>query len=100
MTNIERPDSERPDIGRAPDCARCGNEIDNSKHSGTWLTADYWDCECEKDYIHPKTQDSCARCGMAEIKDCMPDSHVAEVAKYIARSLCADCQRAETEKRN
>ena len=76
----------------APDCSKCETEIPNTDSGGTWLTEAYWDCECEKDYIHPKTEKSCGDCGMDELEDGMPDSHVHEVAKYVDRPLCPDCQ--------
>lgn len=40
----------------------------------------YWDCECEEEYIHPKTEKECPICG-AE-KDEQPDSRVEELKKY------------------
>lgn len=40
-------------------------------------TEKYWDCECEKDYIHPKTQDKCTICGA--LAEEQPDSRVNEV---------------------
>lgn len=43
-------------------------------------TTAYWDCECEIDYIHPKTEESCARCGA--VADEQPDSLISEVATY------------------
>ncbi len=44
----------------------------------------YWDCECEKNYIHrkdsrPQEQQFCERCGMSA-SDC-PDSRVTEVRR-------------------
>ena len=43
------------------------------------LTDKYWDCECEKDYIHLRLQESCPIC-KAESED-QPDSRVPEVIK-------------------
>jgi len=43
------------------------------------LTDEYWDCECEKDYIHLRLQESCPVC-KAESED-QPDSRVQEVIK-------------------
>ena len=40
-------------------------------------TPEYWDCECDKNFIHPKSQKSCSKCG-AEA-DSQPDSHASEV---------------------
>ena len=40
-------------------------------------TEDYWDCECENDYIHPKGVVWCNKC-KAFAED-QPDSRVSEV---------------------
>jgi len=42
---------------------------------------DYWDCECEKNYIHPKTHAMCPYCG-AWAKD-QPDSISEEVERML-----------------
>ncbi|MGA2660394.1 MAG: hypothetical protein ABSH34_23085 [Verrucomicrobiota bacterium] len=48
----------------------------------------YWDCECEKDYIHSKLVGNyCPRCGMSENE--MPDSHESELHQYKAENDCA-----------
>ena len=44
------------------------------------LTGEYWDCECEKDFIHLRSQESCPIC-KAEQED-QPDSRATEVLKY------------------
>ncbi len=41
---------------------------------------DYWDCECEHNYIHPKTQDRCFVCGA--FAEEQPDSRVNEIIEY------------------
>ena len=40
---------------------------------------EFWDCECEEDYIHPKERDGgqCRRCGAYEADQ--PDSLIKEV---------------------
>lgn len=43
------------------------------------LTDKYWDCECEKNYIHLRSQEFCPLC-KAESED-QPDSRVPEVIK-------------------
>jgi len=43
------------------------------------MTEKYWDCECEENYIHPKTQPKCNICGA--VADEQPDSRVDEVLK-------------------
>ena len=44
------------------------------------LNPNYWDCECEVDYIHPKEKTTCTRCGA--IADDQPDSREIEVKYY------------------
>lgn len=47
-----------------------------------WLkktTIEYWDCECEHNYIHPKTE---AKCGICKAEqEHQPDSIIGEVLK-------------------
>jgi len=40
-------------------------------------TEKYWDCECEDNYIHPKSQKACFKCNT--IAAGQPDSRVEEV---------------------
>ena len=40
-------------------------------------TPEYWDCECEEEYIHPAGQPCCTKCGAVR-EDC-PDSRLAEI---------------------
>lgn len=47
--------------------------------SGT--TPLYWDCECEENYIHPKTETSCPIC--RTVASDQPDSLVDEVVDYL-----------------
>ena len=44
-------------------------------------TSQYWDCECEHNYIHPNTEDKCDRCGA--VREEQPDSRKVEVADYL-----------------
>jgi len=44
----------------------------------------YWDCECEHNYIHPKSKDYCAICGA--VQDDQPDSHEDEVVEYLIQN--------------
>jgi hypothetical protein len=41
----------------------------------------YWDCECEKNYIHPKTHAMCPYCGAWA--DDQPDSIAEEVGEML-----------------
>ena len=45
-----------------------------------YTTILFWDCECERDYIHPCTEQVCPVC-KAEHKD-SPDARVDELFKY------------------
>lgn len=42
-------------------------------------TSEYWDCECNTNYIHPRAISACPVCGC--VKDDQPDSIVSEVIK-------------------
>lgn len=44
---------------------------------GLTTTPLFWDCDCERDYIHPAAQNECPVCGA--IREEQPDSHVNEV---------------------
>jgi hypothetical protein len=55
--------------------------------SGHHLTCEYWDCECAKEYIHPKSEDSCPECGA--LREDQPDSHVSDVMEMICKSADA-----------
>ena len=44
-------------------------------------TSQYWDCECEDNYIHPNTEDKCDRCGA--VREEQPNSRKIEVAAYL-----------------
>lgn len=42
----------------------------------------YWDCNCDAAYIHPKTVEKCVTCGAQ--RDEQPDSHENEITKHLA----------------
>jgi hypothetical protein len=44
-------------------------------------TPDFWDCECEHDYIHPKSIIACGKCETTQ--ENQPDSHYTEVMAAI-----------------
>lgn len=47
-----------------------------------WLartTPEYWDCECEQGYIHPKSESKCAAC--EALQEHQPDSIIREILK-------------------
>lgn len=44
-------------------------------------TEKYWDCDCENNYIHPKSKERCSICGAD--RENSPDSMACEVDSYI-----------------
>lgn len=40
-------------------------------------TEEYWDCECVDNFIHPKSEPVCVRCG--RVAEEQPDSITSEV---------------------
>ena len=45
------------------------------------LTPDYWDCECEHDFIHSAAVPQCGLCGVTCEEG--PDSHLTEVLSLV-----------------
>ncbi len=45
-------------------------------------TPDYWDCECDDDYIQYRSEKRCYKCGCQRFRDGRPDSTIAEVIKF------------------
>ena len=52
-------------------------EIECVKHFET--DDNYWDCACDTDYVHPKSQESCHWCKVT-LDDDPPDSRKNEIA--------------------
>jgi rubrerythrin len=48
-------------------------------------TPDFWDCECEEDFIHPSSDEACPVCGAH--RDEQPDSRVNEVSAMLGDGL-------------
>ena len=46
-----------------------------------FTTEYFWDCECEKHYIHPKTEEKCNVCNFYHHE--MPDSRTKEVIMML-----------------
>lgn len=46
-------------------------------HNDGETTPEFWDCECEKDYIHSKTEPICDVCGA--LAEDQPDSRLYEI---------------------
>jgi hypothetical protein len=53
----------------------------------------YWDCECDDNYIHPKSQTYCIHC--SNNSDGQPDSRVNEVRELHQR--CPQCSHPISE---
>ena len=45
----------------------------------------FWDCNCEKNYIHSKMFTQCSKCGARRDDAGQPDAFVGEVIKMLAR---------------
>lgn len=85
-------DPDRPNNGTAhDDCIRNSNILKNLgvnqkdimevlEGKGILTTENYWDCNCLKNFIHPKSQKMCYECGAVE--EGQPDSRVSEVLMF------------------
>jgi len=62
--------------------------------NGLVTTPDYWDCECDDNYIHPKSEEKCEKCGKKP--DEQPDSRVNEVEDMLAQKKILGKVDAET----
>jgi len=51
-------------------------------------TVFFWDCDCYVNYIHPKTQTHCNKCGA--YADDSPDSRIEEVIEFIKQKAESD----------
>ena len=49
------------------------------------MTGQFWDCECEINYIHPKSVSVCPRCGA--VREERPDSRINEVFSSLMAML-------------
>ena len=57
-------------------------ELEHGQDPATVTNPAYWDCECEKDYIRPKSKFECDICNTCV--DDQPDSRADEVAAALA----------------
>jgi hypothetical protein len=48
---------------------------------GFYTTDKWWDCMCDFDYIHPRSQKKCERCKCTRNEG--PDAHAHEVVYYL-----------------
>lgn len=51
-------------------------------HNYLGTDPNYWDCNCDVNYIHPKSEHECELCGADA--DFQPDSMINEVAEMQA----------------
>ena len=58
------------------------------------LSTEYWDCECERDYIHSNDVSRCPRCGA--MRDDQPPSRINEI---LASGLTLTAREAATASR-
>lgn len=54
-------------------------------HGDIILNIKFWDCECEKNFIHSITENQCKVCGALE-EDC-PNSRANEVEEYLKEGV-------------
>ena len=64
-------------FGNSFNCEPMGTNPGKHIEIAPILNPNFWDCECESNYIHAKTQKSCKFCGA--IRDEQPDSRQAEI---------------------
>jgi len=64
-------------------------ELDRLAKSTGFTDLYYWDCKCDGDCVHPKTETRCDKCGTKFDNDDpdIPDSHRTEVVSHIKRVL-------------
>lgn len=53
--------------------------------SGLVLNLDYWDCECDDNYIHPVNEKTCQICRSSS--ETQPNSRESEVLAFIKHSF-------------
>jgi hypothetical protein len=70
---------------RPPDVEVEIRDFDNleAEEKNPRTTILFWDCNCRKNYIHPKNEEMCGRCGARhdEENDDQPDAHLNEVLR-------------------
>ena len=53
------------------------------------LSEDYWDCECDIDYIHSNEETACIKCGA--LREEQPPAREREVKKIEVSVKCPKC---------
>lgn len=56
-------------------------EVESEPIGGVTTTPDYWDCGCDRDYVHSKSVGSCPACGAVSAEQ--PDSRLSEVLTIL-----------------
>ena len=72
--------------------------VETEDHGDITTTPDFWDCGCTVDYVHPKTEDVCPKCGFK--RDEQPDSRMDEVLWYYRNKLGLSRNGDKEEKDN
>lgn len=64
-------------------------EMERLRKSPDFTDDGYWDCHCDHDFVHPKSELHCDRCGVTYDPDDpdIPDSHRTEVIHYLRRKV-------------
>lgn len=53
-----------------------------SMYSEIILDMDFWDCECDEDFIHSRFREFCIRCG--SLRSEQPNSRANEVSHFVS----------------
>lgn len=59
--------------------------IERYDHGDIITSPDFWDCGCQRDYIHPRKERKCKVCGAR--RDEQPESRLGEVLAYFENKL-------------
>jgi len=61
-----------------------------------FTTPEFWDCECNREYIHTKQEPKCSRCGA--IQEEQPDSRVFEICRETLAPESIEIMKKEAKK--
>lgn len=62
---------------------------------GIETTSDFWDCECEEKFIHPRCEAFCPDCGA--VREEQPDSRTSEIDRVGLRDFTIDHENSKDE---
>lgn len=68
-------------VQRLSDGLQKHSDLERSNPASFQTTPEFWDCECESNYIHPAAEGACKACGSH--RDESPDARVDEVIKLL-----------------